>query len=222
MSRKKQKNTVRSIPRFFREPLYPACVLLAIDILTLAAAIVYRNVGNGEAEYFMADGVVRSMNAADKFGGAAIAVLLGIAAIVAGMMIAGAVIRADRWDKSPVGGVIGSIMMFSVTVAVALFSLAFARGESATGVEYTDYRDDAGNHVMLSEESYRSGGRLKVFQIFEDDCVVLLAETPLAQVSAENEMSSRYRVSGGDGKVLIGFVDADMYKTLSAELQTDE
>ena len=217
---KNDKNTRGRLPGFLKNPFYPACVMAVLDILALAAAIVYRQLREGLTEYYFSDDKIIAVNPVDSYGGAVLAVLLGISAITAAMMIAGVVLKADRWDKSPIGGVFGSLAMLAVSVGVIFFALYFARGQQPQKTLFTEYVDD-GTSVVVSEERYRSGAVLKVYQVFDDGCAVLCAQTALA-VPTEVSLESRFAVAGANGRVVVTFADGETYRNIAFELREDE
>ncbi len=190
-----KKAAEKPIPRIFRKPMIPASVLLALDILTLAAAAVLNAVhGHITERYFYADGVVSRSNPYSWFGIAA-AVLMVIAAAVTAVIIAGGFLARERGSFD---------LVFEIVAAVLLLALSAGAAEE--------------NRLVFAEEQYRSENLLKIYLVKEasepeGECVRLVCVElkELSQGNAEERYTIKYIT---ESALLVTFSDGTAYRTL--------
>ncbi len=212
-----KKAAEKPIPRIFRKPMIPASVLLALDILTLAAAAVLNAVrGHITERYFYADGVVSRSNPYSWFGIAA-AVLMVIAAAVTAVIIAEGFLARERGSFDLVFEIVAAVLLLALSAGAAGFSVYIVNGEQPRNITYTSFIDEE-NRLVFAEEQYRSENLLKIYLVKEasepeGECVRLVCVElkELSQGNAEERYTIKYIT---ESALLVTFSDGTAYRTL--------
>lgn len=225
MSRKKKNKgaVTHSVPRIFKKPLVPVMVMLLLDVLALAVAAALRYLSVKYASYVCVDVTVISVSPFDGIAGIVMAVLLVAAAGIAAFMIVGTVFRAGRDGVFPAGGIAAALALLAVSVGVILFSANYAGGEKPISGNSVGYEDDARRDIIIAESEYKSGNRLQIFQLKEDNSVLLIADVELSEMSEDIE--SRYTINSVGDNIQVSFFDKsaggiETFRTLNFTIPT--
>lgn len=214
------KKTVKPVPRIFRKPMIPASVLLALDILALAAAAVLNAVrGRVTERYFYADGVVSASEPYSWFGAVSAGLMIAAAAVTA-LIIAGAFLGRGRNKVELVFETAAAILLLALSAGAAGFSLYIVRGEQPRNVVFTPFTDEE-NQLIFAEEQYRDENLLKIYFVGgapeENECVRLVS-VPLAELT-EGKADERYDIRYiSERTVLVSFSDGTAYRTLELKI----
>ncbi|MDE7194589.1 MAG: hypothetical protein K2O14_11555 [Oscillospiraceae bacterium] len=220
MKSSNKKNTVKPLPRIFRKPMIPASVLLALDILTLAAAAVLNATrGRVTERYFYADGVISSSAPYSWFGIAAAALMITAAAIAA-LIIAGAFLGRRRNKSEIVFEAVAAVLLLALSAGAAGFSLYIVNGEQPRNIVFTSFTDEE-NQLVFAEEQYRNENLLKIYFVGgapeENECVRLVC-VELKELS-QGKADERYTVQYiSEHSLLVGFSDGTAYRTLELKI----
>ncbi len=214
------KKEVKPIPRIFRKPMIPASALLALDILTLAAAAVLNALrGRFTERYFYADGIISASSPYAWFGAAA-AVLMIIAAAVTALIIAGAFLGRGRNRSEIVFETVAAILLLALSAGAAGFSLYIVNGEQPQSIVFTSFSDEE-NRLVFAEERYRSENLLKIYFVGnapeENECVRLVSTElkELSQGNAEERYTIQYIT---ENSLLVTFADGTAYRSLELKI----
>lgn len=214
------KKTVKPVPRIFRKPMIPASVLLALDILALAAAAVLNAVrGRVTERYFYTDGVVSASEPYSWFGAVSAGLMIAAAAVTA-LIIAGAFLGRGRNKAELVFETAAAILLLALSAGAAGFSLYIVRGEQPRNVVFTPFTDEE-NQLIFAEEEYRDENLLKIYFVGgapeENECVRLVS-VPLAELT-EGKADERYDIRYiSERTVLVSFSDGTAYRTLELKI----
>lgn len=215
--RSSKKAPEKPIPRVFRKPMIPASVLLALDILTLAAAAVLNAVrGSVTERYFYADRVVSCSDPYSWFGIAA-AVLLVAAAAVTALIIAGGVIRGRRGSEL-ILNIAAAVLLLALSAGAAGFSLHIVKGEQPQNVVFTSFTNEE-NRLIFAEEQYRNENLLKIYfaELDETECQRLVCVPLMELTSGDDE--DRYTIQYlNENELLVSFTDGITYRTLELKI----
>lgn len=210
------KKAVKPIPRIFRKPMIPASALLALDILTLAAAAVLNALrGRFTERYFYADGVVSASSPYAWFGVAA-AVIIIIAAAVTALIIAGAFLGRGRNRSEIIFETVAAVLLLALSAGAAGFSLYIVNGEQPQNIVFTSFSDEE-NRLVFAEERYRNENLLKIYFVGnapdEGECARLVSTElkELSQGNAEERYTIQYVT---ENALLVTFADGTAYRSL--------
>lgn len=208
------KNRTARLPRVLRKPMIPAAVLLALDVLTLAAAAVLNALrGSINEKYFYADGVVISSSPYSWFGAVAAGLAIAAAAVTA-LIIAGAFLARGRRGADIAFEIGAALLLLALSAGAAGFSLYIVNGERPQNIIYTSFTDEE-NRLIFAEEQYRSMNMLKIYLAEESggECARLVC-AELKELSDGNA-EERYAIKYVTENVLrITFTDGTAYRTL--------
>ncbi len=205
MSKKKKTPAGDCVPRIFKNPVVPIFLLFLLNAIALGAAAALRNTAMTAAVYTCSETGVTRITPVDRFGGAALAVLLVAAAGVTAFLIIGTVVRANRSGVFPAGGIILDLALLAATVGIMVFSLNFARGEQPTASQFIVYQDEQSRRYYLVEEQFSKRNTLSIYLGDDEDNAQLITNAVLWQMS--EDIGERYNISGMGDNIIIGFND---------------
>lgn len=218
MSSSTKKRAAR-LPRVLRKPMIPAAALLALDVLTLAAAAVLNALrGSVTEKYYYADGVVISSSPYSWFGAVAAGLAIAAAAVTA-LIIAGAFLARGRHSADIAFETGAAVLLLVLSAGAAGFSLYIVNGEQPQNITYTSFTDEE-KQLIFAEEQYREGNLLKIYLAGESDngeCARLVC-AELKELSHGNA-GERFKIMYvTESRVNVSFADGTAYRTLELTL----
>lgn len=208
-----KKGTAR-LPRVLRKPMIPAAALLALDVLTLAAAAALNALRGGMTEkYFYKDGVVISESPYSWFGAVAAGLAIAAAAVTA-LIIAGAFLARGRRGADIAFETGAAVLLLALSAGAAGFSLHIVNGEQPQSATFTSFTDEE-RQLVFAEEQYRGGNLLKIYlAVGEDGECERLVCTELKELSDGNAGERFKIIYVAEDRVNVGFADGTAYRTV--------
>lgn len=201
--------------KIIRRPMIAAGVTVTTDILMLAAAVVLSILRpNFPPEYTCtAEKTIVSSHPYEFFG-IPTAIALVTAAVMSGIIVAGAFASGSKKNTAP--RVVGAVALLVISAALILFSALVVRGEQPSDTEFYRYTDELTN-IVIAEEHYSGYGVTRVFRVTgKNEPAELLASADIHEYATGPE---RYNLSWAAADVLlIGFTDGMSARTLQISM----
>lgn len=183
-------------------------------MLTLLAAILLNIFRSGiKPRYELAGEGVRIISEYGFFGIIA-AVLVILAAVAAGALIADAVVRKKSGGVSApeIAGAVGITVLSLLTAGMSMYITKPEEQPKSNSFKF----NDASGVYIVSEDRYADRNALSIYRAETDEdgteCA-LLAEVPLNNLN--NTPKSRYILNVYEGTLTVNFEDGGKYRELS-------
>lgn len=211
------KKSDKPAPKLFRKPMISAAVILVLDLLTLAAAILLHSVrGKFSVTYYVTGNAIQKENPLAAFDIAA-AVMICLVAAFTGIMLA-AIFNRRPYSGLP-AKIAASLLLLAASAGAIVFSALVVNPRANDDARVFGYSDDR-NTIYLEEQSYKNGEIvMSVYSDNGDGTAKLLASTELHERAESGE---RYTIAWvSDSVFTIGFYDYNDYHSMKIEMDTN-